>query len=188
VTTVSTFGDWLGNQQILFSLVVSILVLAVIWRIGHIVGRLTDASEESIGDIRSFRVVATVTAVVGILFWNLNQPIPEWLEEFYGLAGGPAIAAWFSRFLPAFVIEEYRAILVTALGAWWVWKMRKQGDEILERFVARRYDEALAPIIENVWDMIHRALDRENIGIPYPQRKVSVEGTELQPDQQTGSR
>ena len=66
--------------------------------------------------------------------------------------------------------------------------MRKQGDEILERFVARRYDEALAPIIENVWDMIHRALDRENIGIPYPQRKVSVEGTELQPDQQTGSR
>jgi MscS family membrane protein len=101
----------------------------------------------------------------------VGQPVPPWFADPFETVGGPAFVDGLVEFLPPFAVEERGPLLVTVLGFWWTWRLRVSGDDIIERFVARRYDDTLAPIAENVWDVTIIAvffllvLDQWGIGI-----------------------
>lgn len=153
MTVLTQSVDSIGNQQILLSVVASLFLLGVVWRLDAILTRYTGVSDHQREDVREFREVATVTVVIGAVVWIDGQPTPPWLGTMAERVGWPATRAWVVEFLPGFVVSDFGALLVTVLGAWWVWELRFQGDRIIERFVARKYDETLAPIAENVWDI-----------------------------------
>ena len=153
VTDGPQIWSWLADQQILVSVLVSAVVLAFIWRIDVLIARYTNISDRTLGDLRDFRGVATATVLVVALGWIWNQPMPSWLARTFQVVGGPQMVDGAVAFLPEFVVNESRPLLVTALGFWWAWQMRAEGDEIIERVVAEKYDEELAPIAENVWDV-----------------------------------
>ena len=145
--------SWLARHQILISVLVSTVLVVVIWRIDRVIAGRTDATEETVRDIRGFRGVATATTLVVVLIWLVNQPNPPWLAESFQAIDGPEMVTGVIEFLPAFVVAQAWPLLVTVLGGWWAWKMRTTGDEIIERFVEKQYDETIAPIVENVWDV-----------------------------------
>lgn len=150
---LSGVWHWLGDQQLFVGMLISTLLLVVIWRFDFVLSRYTRISEKTVADLREFRRVATVTVLVGALAWLRSLPLPPWLAGPFEAVGGPRITGGIVEFLPPFLVANEIAVLVTALGFWWAWKLRAQGDEILERVVAREYDETLAPIAENVWDV-----------------------------------
>jgi small-conductance mechanosensitive channel len=153
MTVVSQLPGGVGDQQFLVSVLLSLSVLALVWRLDVLLGRLTPVPERTIDDFRGFRAVATATAGIILLSWVASQPTPPWLVESFEAAGGPQLSEWLVVFLPQFVTDRHQQVLITLLGGWWAWKLSSQGDEVIERFVAREYDEALAPIVENVWDI-----------------------------------
>lgn len=171
MTTGSQVLPWLGNQQILGSIIISLLLVGFIWRVDIFLSQYTDASEHTIENIRAFRRVATASMFVITLIWIVEQPNPPWLAEAYQSVGGPQLVSGVIEFLPEFVITKWGPLLVTVLGFWWVWVLRAEGDEAIERFVEEKYDESLAPIIENIWDVTIAAvfilifLDQWGIGI-----------------------
>jgi small-conductance mechanosensitive channel len=153
VTTLSVVGDVLVTHQILLSVLISAALIALIWRADILLSRYSWLSTETIQDICDFRRVTAVTVFVGALVWIHNQPLPEWFADPFVRARGPEIAEGIVEFLPAFLVSRSDPILVTVLGFWWTWRLRATGDDIIERFVAQNYDEKLAPIVENVWDV-----------------------------------
>ena len=142
-----------ADQQVLLSLLVSLVLIVLIWRFDVVLDRATGISKKTLSNLRGFRVVATASTVTFAALWVANQPTPPWLAELFGAVGGPQLLAWLVAFLPGFVVRNHVPILVTLLGFWWVWKLRAEGDDLIERFVAEKYDEKLAPIVENVWDV-----------------------------------
>jgi MscS family membrane protein len=171
VTEGSQLLTWLGDQRILVSVVISAALIAFVWRVDLLLSRYTRISTETIDDLRGFRGVATGTMLVVTLAWIASQPTPAWLADPYETVGGPAFVDGLVAFLPPFVVGQRGPLLVTLLGFWWTWNLRVSGDDIIERFVAVRYDETLAPIVENVWDVTIIAvffllvLDQWGIGI-----------------------
>jgi MscS family membrane protein len=171
VTEGSQVLTWVSEQRILVSIVISAALIAFVWRVDLLLERSTRISEETIEDLRGFRGVATGTMLVITLAWVVTQPTPEWLADPFEALGGPEFVDGLVAFLPPFVAAEQGPLLVTLLGFWWTWKLRVKGDDILERFVAARYDETLAPIVENVWDVtiiavfVVLVLDQWGIGI-----------------------
>ena len=161
----------LGDQRILGSIVISVALIAFVWRVDLLLTRYTRISAETVDDLRGFRGVATGTTLVVTLAWIVGQPTPEWLAEPYGAVGGPEFVDGLVAFLPPFAVDQRGPLLVTLLGFWWTWQLRVRGDDIIERFVAVRYDETLAPIVENVWDVTIIAvffllvLDQWGIGV-----------------------
>jgi MscS family membrane protein len=150
---VSQVPSWLGSHQILFSILISVAAVVFIWRVDTLLARYTTVSSQTVQDIRTFRAVATATVAVVAISWIVNQPLPTWIADPFETVGGPQAVDGIVEFLPQFVVSESEPLLVTLLGFWWVWVMRAKGDEIIERFVAAKYDETLAPIVENVWDV-----------------------------------
>jgi len=144
---------WIGEQQIILSILVSLALVTFIWRFDVLLERYTGASSRTVRDLRGFRVVATATMVVVTLAWIVGQPLPPWFAGPFESIGGPEVVDGIVGFLPGFAVERSGPILVTLLGFWWAWKLRAQGDEMIERFVAENYDKTLAPIVENVWDV-----------------------------------
>jgi MscS family membrane protein len=142
-----------------------------VWRVDLLLERYSRISEESIEDLRGFRGVATGTMFVVTLAWIVGQPTPGWLADPYEAVAGPEIVDGIAAVLPPFVVGERGPLLVTLLGFWWTWNLRVKGDDIIERFVAVRYDETLAPIVENVWDVtiiaffVLLVLDQWGIGV-----------------------
>jgi len=171
VTAGSDLLASLGDQRILLSTLISAVLIAFVWRVDLLLARYTTMSEETIDDLRGFRGVATGTMLVVALAWIVGQPTPEWVADPYETLGGPEFVGGLVAFLPPFVVGERGPLLVTLLGFWWTWNLRVRGDDIIERFVAVRYDKTLAPIIENVWDVTIIAvffllvLDQWGIGI-----------------------
>jgi len=171
MTATALQGGAIGQQQILLSILLSAVLVALIWRFDVLLERGTSFSEETVEDLRGFRVVATATTVVLVVAWIAGQPTPGWLATLSDGIRGPQFVAWLVEFLPPFVVAERGPLLVTVLGLWWAWKLRTQGDDLIERFVAERYDETLAPIVENVWDVTIVAvfvlvvLDQWGVGI-----------------------
>lgn len=153
MTDGSQLVAWLESQQILVSICISLILFIFIWRVDILLDRYTTVSEETIEDIRGFRGVATATLLVVSLIWISNRPTPGWLADLIRSVRGPAILAGIVDFLPRFAVRNAGAILVTVLGGWWAWNMRTRGDRVIERFVEKRYDETIAPIVENVWDV-----------------------------------
>jgi MscS family membrane protein len=145
--------DWLTDQQVLLSVLLSLLVVALVWELDVLLSRYTTISEQTVDDLRGFRGVGAASVVVLCLAWIGGQPTPPWLAWLAESTGFSWALGWLGRFLPSFLVENRRAVLITALGAWWAWNLRAKGDEILERVVANRYDETVAPIVENVWDV-----------------------------------
>lgn len=47
-----------------------------------------------------------------------------------------------------------RSAVVIALSVIWGWKARTDGEDWVERAVSERYNEELAPIVGNVWDVV----------------------------------
>jgi Small-conductance mechanosensitive channel len=162
---------WLSDQRILVSIVISAALTVFVWRVDLLLTRYTRISTETVDDLRGFRGVATGTTLVVTLAWIAGQPTPEWLAGPYNAVGGPEFVDGLVAFLPPFVVGERGPLLVTLLGFWWTWQLRVRGDDIIERFVAVRYDETLAPIVENVWDVTIIAvffllvLDQWGIGV-----------------------
>jgi len=146
---VAPFAD----QQVLLSLLVSLAVIVLIWRFDALLRRATSLGEETVEELRGFRGVASATTAVLAVAWIASQPAPDWLAEPSEAVGGPQAVAWLVGFLPPFVVGNRVPLLVTLLGFWWAWKLHTQGDDLIERFVAQRYDKTLAPIVENVWDV-----------------------------------
>ena len=153
MTDVSRLTSILGTYQILASILISAVLLTFVWRVDILIARYTDISEKTLKDIRQFRGVATATILVVVLAWIFGQPIPAWLEGPYQAIGGPILVDGFVSFLPDFAVSESQPLLVTLLGLWWAWQLRAKGDDIIERVVAAEYDEKIAPIVENVWDV-----------------------------------
>jgi len=153
MAVVSQLPGWVVDQQFLVSALLSLSVIVLLWRLDVLLGRFTPVPERTIDDLRGFRVVAATTAGIVLLPWVASQPAPPWLAESFEAAGGPQLSEWIVVFVPQFVTDRHRPILITLLGGWWAWKLSSQGDDVIERVVAREYDEALAPIIENVWDI-----------------------------------
>jgi len=151
MTELSQLPAWVSEQEILLSILISLVIIALVWRFDILLERYTTVSANTIDDLRGFRGVATVTTVIVTGGWIGTQPLPPWLGVPLETLGVPQFAAWIVGFLPTFVVGNHSPILVTTLGAWWALKLRMQGDDVLERVVAKRYDEALAPIVENVW-------------------------------------
>jgi len=171
VTEGAQLLTWLSEQRILVSVLISAVLVAFVWRVDLLLERYATLSEETVDHLRGFRGVATATVLVILLAWVVSQPTPQWLEGPYETVGGPEFVDGLVAFSPPFVVGEWRPLLVTVLGFWWTWKLRVKGDDIIERFVAVRYDETLAPIVENVWDVTIIAvffllvLDQWDIGI-----------------------
>jgi MscS family membrane protein len=171
VTAVSQVLARLGDQQILFSILISAVLVGLVWRVDLLLVRSGRLGEDTVADIRSFRGVAAGTTLVVALAWVVGQPVPPWFADPFETVGGPAFVDGLVEFLPPFAVEERGPLLVTVLGFWWTWRLRVSGDDIIERFVARRYDDTLAPIAENVWDVTIIAvffllvLDQWGIGI-----------------------
>jgi len=161
----------LGGQQVLFSLLLAAVLVALLWRFDLLLARFTGLGSGTIRDLQGFRGVATATTVLLSLAWIASQPTPSWLAGLFRAVGGPQGIDWLGGFLPGFVVANQVPILVTVFGLWWAWKLRAQGDELIERFVAARYDETVAPIVENVWDVtvvamfVLLVLDQWGIGI-----------------------
>ena len=132
---------WIGEQQIILSILVSLALVTFIWRFDVLLERYTGASSRTVRDLRGFRVVATATMVVVTLAWIVGQPLPPWFAGPFESVGGPEVVDGIVGFLPGFAVERSGPILVTLLGFWWVWKLRAQGDEMIERFVAENYDK-----------------------------------------------
>ncbi|MFC6720215.1 mechanosensitive ion channel family protein [Halobacteriaceae archaeon SHR40] len=153
MTDGSQLVTWLESQQILVSICLSLLLIVLIWRVDLILDGYTSISDQTVEDIRGFRAVATATLLVVSLIWISNRPTPGWLADLSQSVGWPAILAGIVDFLPRFVVGNSGAILVTLLGGWWAWNMRTRGDRVIERFVEQKYDETIAPIVENVWDV-----------------------------------
>lgn len=153
MTAVLQAPDWLVDQQFSLSVVLSLVVVSAVWWLDALLARYGLLETQTIDDLRGFRGVAAATVAVLSLSWIGSQPAPSWLDEAIGSSGAGAVWEGTAEFLPRLLVQGYRPLLVTLLGAWWVWKLRSQGDDVIERFVARRYDEALAPIVENVWDI-----------------------------------
>lgn len=153
MTGGSLLDSALGGWNILASILVSLVVLGAIWRLHWIVDRLTNASEETRENIRAFRDVAMATVVLLTIVWIGGQPQPSWLVEGIQALRGPQAVTALRNFLPDFVLANFRSLLITIMGLWWAWELRAQGDEVIERLVEKRYDEQLAPIVENVWDV-----------------------------------
>jgi small-conductance mechanosensitive channel len=145
--------DWLTDQQVLLSVLLSAAVIVLAWELDTLLSRYTAISEETVADLRGFRGVAAASVVVLCLVWIGGQPTPSWLTLLVESTGIAWVLGWLGQFLPSFLVESRRAVLITTLGAWWAWKLRAKGDDILERVVAQRYDETVAPIVENVWDV-----------------------------------
>jgi len=161
----------LGDQRILLSVVISAVLVAFVWRVDLLLVRYTRISEESVDDLRGFRGVATGTMVVVTLSWVVSQPTPAWLTTPFEAVAGPQFVEGLVAFLPPFVVDRPGPLLATLLGFWWAWRLRVNGDDIIERAVAARYDETLAPIAENIWDVTIIAvffllvLDQWGIGV-----------------------
>jgi small-conductance mechanosensitive channel len=143
----------LAEQQVLLSILVSLVLIVLIWRFDVVLDRATGISRKTLSNLRGFRVVATATTLAFAALWVATQPAPAWLADVSGAVGGPQLLGWLVAFLPAFLVRNHVPILVTLLGLWWAWKLRAEGDDLIERFVAAKYDETLAPIVENVWDV-----------------------------------
>lgn len=141
------------GTEVLASVGLSLLVLVLVWRIDWLVDRYTGAPAQTVADLRAFRRVGTTTVLIAAAFWVAEQPIPAWLSRWLETTGIDAAWAGLIAFLPSTLVAERIAVLVTLLGTWWTWQLRAVGDGIIERFVARTYDETLAPIVENVWDV-----------------------------------
>jgi small-conductance mechanosensitive channel len=152
-------------------MLISAALIAFVWRVDLLLARFTTISEKTIDDLRAFRGVATGTMLVITAAWIISQPTPGWLADPFEAVGGPEFVDGVIAFLPPFVVGEWGPLLVTLLGFWWTWKLRVKGDDILERFVAVRYDETLAPIVENIWDVtiiaafILLVLDQWGVGV-----------------------
>ena len=142
-----------ANQQIVASLVVSLVVLVLVWRVDWLIDRYTGAPQQTVTELREFRRVATATTLVASLSWSAEQPVPDWLTEGLETTGTGQFWTALVSFLPSSLVAERVAVFVTLLSVWWAWKLRSVGDGIIERAVARQYDETLAPIVENVWDV-----------------------------------
>ncbi|ERG88336.1 MAG: small-conductance mechanosensitive channel, partial [halophilic archaeon J07HX5] len=142
-----------ANQQIVASLVISLVVLVLVWRVDRLVDRYTGAPQQTVTELREFRRVATATIVIAALSWSAEQPVPGWLAEGLETTGTGQLWTALVSFLPSSLVAERVAVFVTLLSTWWAWKFRSVGDGIIERAVARQYDETLAPIVENVWDV-----------------------------------
>jgi small-conductance mechanosensitive channel len=153
VTALSQFTSWLAAHQILLSIVLSLGLLVLVWRIDVVLSAYTRVSQRTAKDIRSFRPVATATVLVGALAWIIDQPMPGWLDDLSSEVGGKQIVDGVVAFLPGFIVTNRAPILITLLSVWWAWRLRATGDEIIERLVEKRYDKKLAPIVENVWDV-----------------------------------
>lgn len=145
--------EQLGDNRLLTSGFLSLIVLAVVWWGDRLIARFTAVPTQTVRDLRQFRQVATATVVVGAMVWNAEQPVPPWLDSALSESGVGVVWAGFVGFLPGFLVTNTDAIVVTIFTVWWAWKLRSVGDDIVERSVARRYDETLAPIVENVWDV-----------------------------------
>ncbi|ERH11244.1 MAG: small-conductance mechanosensitive channel [halophilic archaeon J07HX64] len=143
----------LGDQRILLSVVISAALVAFVWRVDMLLVRYTQVSDEIVDNLRGFRGVATGTMVVVTLAWIVGQPTPGWIAGPFEAVAGPQFVDGLVAFLPPFVVNNPGPLSVTLLGLWWTWKLRVKGDEIIERSVAVRYDETLAPIAGNVWDV-----------------------------------
>lgn len=160
-----------AGQQVLLSLLISLAVIVLIWRFDLLLERATGLGEKTLDNLRGFRTVATATTVALAVLWIASQPTPEWFAEPSEAVGGPQLMDWFVAFLPGLLVRNRVATLVTLLGAWWAWKMRAEGDDLIERLVARKYDKTLAPIVENVWDVtvvavfVLLVLDQWGIGV-----------------------
>jgi MscS family membrane protein len=160
-----------ADQRILLSVVISAALVAFVWRVDLLLVRYTRVSEESVDNLRGFRGVATGTMVVVTLAWIVGQPTPAWLAGPFEAVAGPQFVDGLVAFLPPFVVNRPGPLLVTLLGFWWTWKLRVKGDELIERSIAVRYDETLAPIAGNIWDVTIIAvffllvLDQWGIGI-----------------------
>lgn len=141
------------GTEVLASLGVSLVVLVLVWRIDWLVDRYTNAPAQTVADLRAFRGVATATVLVAAAFWAAEQPTPDWLTERLARIGVDGAWTALIAFLPSGLVAERVAVLATLFGIWWAWQLRAVGDDIIERFVARTYDETLAPIVENVWDV-----------------------------------
>lgn len=153
MTTLSEAGDWIATHRILLSILLSLALVALIWRVDLLLSRYSRASTETTEDIRGFRRVATATVLLVALTWVPNQPLPGWLADLFTSVNGPEIIDGVVAFLPHFLVSRSGPILVTTLGFWWAWRLRATGDDVIERFVAQKYDEKLAPIVENIWDV-----------------------------------
>jgi small-conductance mechanosensitive channel len=153
MTELSQLSAWVSEQEILLSLLISLAVIALVWRFDVLLGRYTSVSGKTTDDLRGFRGVATATTIIVTGGWIATQPLPPWLDVPVDTLDIPQFSEWVVGFLPGFVVGNHVPILVTTLGGWWALNLRTQGDDILERVVANRYDEALAPIVENVWDV-----------------------------------
>jgi small-conductance mechanosensitive channel len=153
VTDGSQLVAWLESQQILLSICISLILFLFIWRVDILLDRYTTVSDETVADLRGFRGVATATLLIVSLIWISNRPTPAWLADLIQSVRGPEILAAIVDFLPRFAVKNSGAILITVLGGWWAWNMRSRGDRVIERFVEQRYDETIAPIVENVWDV-----------------------------------
>jgi len=141
------------GTEVLASVVLSLVVLALVWRIDWLVDRYTGAPAQTVADLRAFRRVGTATVLIAAAFWVAEQPVPAWLSRRLEETGLDAAWAGLIAFLPSTLVAERVPVLITLLGTWWAWQLRGVGDDIIERFVARTYDETLAPIVENVWDV-----------------------------------
>lgn len=153
MTTLSQFTSWLAAHQILLSLLLSLGLLVLVWRIDFVLLRYTSVSKRTAKDVRSFRYVATATVLVGALAWVIDQPMPGWLDDLSSEIGGKQIVDGTAAFLPGFLVANRVPILITVLGIWWAWRLRATGDDVIERLVEKQYDKKLAPIVENVWDV-----------------------------------
>ncbi|MFT4945172.1 MAG: small-conductance mechanosensitive channel [Halovenus sp.] len=163
--------SWLSDQRILLSVVISAVLVVFVRRVDLLLLRSGRVSADTVDDLRKFRGVATGTTVVITLVWIAGQPVPSWLADPFESVGGPDFVDGVVAFLPPFVVGERGPLLVTLLGFWWTWRLRVTGDDIIERLVARQYDETLAPIAENIWDVtvigvfLFLVLDQWAIGV-----------------------
>lgn len=145
--------EQLSANRLLTSSFVSLVILVLVWQGDRLIDRFTTVPSQTIRDISQFKWVAGATVVAGAAVWNTEQPMPLWLETATVTTG--FLRAWTAivGFLPGFLVDNGGTIVVTVFITWWAWKLRTVGDDIVERSVARRYDETLAPIAENIWDV-----------------------------------
>ena len=81
----------LAEQQVLLSLLVTLVLIVLIWRFDVVLDRATGISKKTLSNLRGFRIVATVTTVAFAALWVANQPTPPWLAELSEAVGGPQL-------------------------------------------------------------------------------------------------
>lgn len=145
--------EQVSDNRILTSVLLSAVVLGLVWWADRLFDRFTAVPSQTVRDIRHLRTVAAATVIVGAVLWNAEQPTPPWLESLITTTGTDRVWTVVVQFLPGFLTANAGRLLLTLFVVWWAWQLRKVGDDIVERSVARRYDETLAPIVENVWDV-----------------------------------